>query len=80
VFRYKSRPFTGGVCAGVEMALEGMKTGGVRRVIIPPELGFGERGATLRPTVHVPGKEGTVPPNATLEYELSLLRVSIPPA
>lgn len=79
VFRYQSRPFTGGMCPGVEMALATMKTGGVRKVIVPPELGFGASGVTLRPTEHVPEKRGEVPPNSTLEYELSLLRISIPP-
>jgi FKBP-type peptidyl-prolyl cis-trans isomerase len=49
-------------------------------VVVPPELGFGERGLTLRPTEHVPEKLGVVPPGATLEYELSLVRVSIPPS
>lgn len=47
---------------------------------IPPELGFGDRGLTLRPTEHVPEKQGVVPPGATLTYELSLVRVSIPPS
>ena len=54
--------------------------GGVRKVIVPPELGFGESGYVLRPTEHVPEKQGVVPPGATLEYELSVLRVSIPPS
>ena len=47
---------------------------------VPPELGFGEQGTMLRPTEHVPKKQGVVPPGATLEYELSLIRVSIPPS
>lgn len=38
------------------------------------------QGLTLRPTEHVPEKAGVVPPGATLEYELSLVRVSIPPS
>ena len=54
--------------------------GGVRKVTVPPELGFGESGYVLRPTEHVPEKQGLVPPGATLEYELSVLRVSIPPS
>lgn len=47
---------------------------------VPPALGFGDRGLTLRPTEHVPEKQGVVPPDATLEYELELVRVSIPPS
>lgn len=47
---------------------------------VPPKLGFGDQGAVLRPTEHVPDKQGEVPPGATLEYELSLIRVSIPPS
>ena len=80
VYLYGSRPFTGGMCAGVEQALAGMKGGGKRRVIVPPELGFGDKGFTLRPTEHVPEKQGVIPPGATLEYEVELLRVSIPPS
>ncbi|KAI7840548.1 hypothetical protein COHA_005703 [Chlorella ohadii] len=70
VFLYGKRPFSGGMCLGR----------GRRRVTIPPELGFGNQGLTLRPTEHVPEKAGIVPPGATLEYELSLVRVSIPPS
>ena len=49
---------------------------------VPPELGFGEKGISLRGTEHVPDKEqqGDVPPNAVLEYTLELVRVSIPPS
>jgi FKBP-type peptidyl-prolyl cis-trans isomerase len=57
-----------------------MKAGGRRTVTVPPGLGFGERGAVLRPTEHVPEKQGAIPPGATLEYELELERVSIPPS
>lgn len=80
VFFFGGRPFTGGVCPGVEIALRGMRGGGRRRVVVPPALGFGENGTTLRPTEHEPGKQGVVPPNAELIYELELLRVSIPPS
>jgi FKBP-type peptidyl-prolyl cis-trans isomerase len=77
---YGSRPFTGGLNKGVELALSTMKAGGQRVVTIPPELGFGEKGAVLRPTLHVPGKDGRIPGNSTLKYELELVRVSIPPS
>ncbi|KAK9813233.1 hypothetical protein WJX72_011154 [[Myrmecia] bisecta] len=80
VFIYGSRPFTAGLCKGLEEALATMKSGGKRRVIVPPEMGFGNDGFDLRPTGHVPGKSGAVPPGATLTYELELLRVSIPPS
>ena len=77
---YGKRPYSGGMCAGVERALATMRAGGRRRVTVPPQLGFGAEGITLRPTEHVPDKAGVVPPNATLEYELRLERVSIPPS
>ncbi len=53
--------------------------GGKRVVVIPPELGFGANGAVLRPTDHVPDKSGQIPGGATLEYQLELVQVSIPP-
>ncbi|KAI8466037.1 MAG: FKBP-type peptidyl-prolyl cis-trans isomerase [Monoraphidium minutum] len=80
VYIYGGRPFTGGLCAGVEEALSTMRAGGRRRVVVPPALGFGARGAVLRPTEHVPDKQGLVPPGATLEYEIELQRVSVPPS
>ena len=106
VYFYGSRPFTGGLCEGVELGLQGMRAGddetvhrslpqskgvhdqvfcfagGIRKVTIPPELGFGQKGISLRGTEHVPDKEqqGDVPPNAVLEYTLELVRVSIPPS
>lgn len=80
VYLYGARPFVGGMCPGTEEALATMRAGGKRRIVVPAALGFGERGAVLRPTEHVPEKQGIVPPNADLVYELELVRVSIPPS
>ena len=65
-------PASAGLCRGVKLALAGMKAGGRRRVIVPAGLGFGDSGLA--------GRQGSVPPGATLEYDLELIRVSIPPS
>ena len=49
------------VMQGWTKGLVGMKVGGVRQLIIPPELAFG-----------VAGKPPTIPPSSTLEFEISL--------
>src|SRR5690348_12793145 len=67
--RDRREPFTfklgaGQVIQGWDQGVAGMKVGGQRTLIIPPDMGYGSRGAG-----------GVIPPGATLLFDVELLEV-----
>ena len=61
---FEFRLGAGNVIGGWDEGVAGMKIGGKRELIIPPDLGYGARGAG-----------GVIPPGATLNFEVDLLNI-----
>ena len=64
----RGRPFSfrlggGQVIRGWDEGVVGMREGGVRKLTVPPHMGYGDRAA------------GKIPPNSTLVFEIELIKV-----
>ncbi|HXK38581.1 MAG TPA: FKBP-type peptidyl-prolyl cis-trans isomerase [Candidatus Paceibacterota bacterium] len=57
-----------GIIPGFQIGVNGMKVGGQRLLAIPPSLGYGAQ------------QVGAIPPNSTLIFEVTLLKVAAAPA
>jgi hypothetical protein len=71
--QHGGKPFStpigvGAVIPGWDEGVPGMRVGGVRTLIIPPALGYGTSGV------------GTIPPNSTLQFTISLVGVKPGPS
>lgn len=60
---FKTRIGVGEVIEGWDMGVVGMKSGGKRKLIIPPSLAYGDR------------EVGDIPPNSTLIFEVELVSI-----
>lgn len=70
--RDRGEPFkftigAGDVIRGWDEGVQGMQPGGQRRLVIPPDLGYGERGA-----------QNVIPPRATLVFDIELVAIEEP--
>ncbi|KAG5179981.1 hypothetical protein JKP88DRAFT_270299 [Tribonema minus] len=63
-FNYGTEAGPGSVPKGLQLGMEGMKVGGRRKITVPPELAFGEK-----------GREPFIPPNTPVMFDVSLWSV-----
>eukprot|EP00466_Bigelowiella_natans_P013327 jgi/Bigna1/136511/aug1.34_g11219 len=85
-FVFGGKPF-GAICEGLMEGLSTMREGGVREVVVPPDLGFGTEGKVLvQPTCdgvfcdkNIDTTPQVIPGNAELRYKVELLKVTVAP-
>ena len=66
------------VIPGLEDALKTMQPGGERQVLVPPSMGYGDRGVCLDKD-DVNKEKCLIPPGSNLKYQLQLKRVAVSP-